>query len=213
MRLDHVSYATSANRLADVVQRIGALLGAAFVDGGRHPRFGTCNFILPLAGGTYLEVVAPLDHPAVDRAPFGQAVKARALDGGGWLGWVVGVDDIAAVEARLGRPAVDGNRHRPDGYDLKWKQIGVNDLISNPQLPFFIEWTVPASQHPSANARDDIAIVGLQIAGDTDAVTSWLGAPAEALLGVDVEWLPADDEQAGLVAVSLETPNGVVTLD
>jgi hypothetical protein len=213
MRLDHVSYATSANRLGDVVQRIGALLGAGFVDGGRHPRFGTCNFILPLAGGTYLEVVSPLDHPAVDRAPFGQAVKARALDGGGWLGWVVGVEDIASVEARLQRPAVDGNRHRPDGYDLQWKQIGVNDLISDPQLPFFIEWCVPASEHPSAHAHGDIHLVGLHIAGDADAVTTWLGHPASDLLGIDVEWLPADDERAGLVAVSLQTPSGVVTLD
>ena len=37
------------------------------------------------------------------RQPFGQAVRARAEDGGGWLGWVVAVDDLAPVEARLGR--------------------------------------------------------------------------------------------------------------
>jgi hypothetical protein len=213
MRLDHVSYATSAGCLADVVQRIGAQVGAGFVDGGRHPRFGTRNFILPLAGGTYLEVVSPLDHPAVDRAPFGQAVKARAEEGGGWLGWVVGVDDITAVEARLGRDAVDGNRHRPDGYDLHWKQIGVNDLINDPQLPFFIQWEVPQAEHPSAAARGDVRIVGLQIAGEPDAVTRWLGQPPEQLLDVDVDWLPMDEDQAGLMAVSLQTTNGVVTLD
>jgi hypothetical protein len=213
MRLDHVSYATSASCLVDVVQRIGAELGATFVDGGRHPRFGTRNFILPLAGGTYLEVVAPLDHPAVDRAPFGQAVKARAAEGGGWLGWVVAVDDIAAVESRLGREAVEGNRHRPDGYDLRWKQIGVNDLISDPQLPFFIEWAVPPSQHPSNGATGDVRIVGLQIVGEADAVKRWLGQPAERLLDdVEVDWLPLDDEM-GLVSVSLLTPNGMVTVD
>jgi hypothetical protein len=43
MRLDHVSYVTSHDQLADTVQRLGARLGSTFVDGGVHPRFGTRN--------------------------------------------------------------------------------------------------------------------------------------------------------------------------
>ena len=131
----------------------GALLGTDFVDGGVHPRFGTRNMILPLADDTYLEIVEVLDHPASDKAPFGQAVRARSALGGGWLGWVVAVDDIAVVEARLGREAVKGNRHRPDGTELRWKQIGVNGLIADPQLPFFIEWESPAELHPEPRRR------------------------------------------------------------
>ena len=73
--------------------------------------------VLPLADHTYLEVVEVLDHPASDKAPFGQAVRARSALGGGWLGWVVAVDDIAVVERRLGREAVarqpaPSRRHR-----------------------------------------------------------------------------------------------------
>ncbi|MEK9955902.1 MAG: VOC family protein, partial [Actinomycetota bacterium] len=56
MRLDHLSYACTTSEIADVVQRIGSDLGGTFVDGGRHPSFGTRNFILPLAGGCYVEV-------------------------------------------------------------------------------------------------------------------------------------------------------------
>ncbi|MFE9846538.1 VOC family protein [Streptomyces goshikiensis] len=78
-----------------------------------HPRFGTRNFILPLSGGTYVEVVTTLDHPAADRAPFGQAVARRAVEGGGWLGWVVSVDDIAPVETRLGRTSTESSFSRP----------------------------------------------------------------------------------------------------
>src|SRR5215475_11963519 len=115
MRLDHLSYAAGPEGLASCVQRLGARLGASFVDGGMHPRFGTRNFILPLSGGTYLEVVEALDHPAVDNAPFGRAVRERGALGGGWLGWAVAVADLASVEARLGRRAVDGHRVRPDG--------------------------------------------------------------------------------------------------
>src|SRR5450631_1923637 len=119
MRLDHLSYAAGSEGLASCVQRLGSTLGASFRDGGLHPRFGTRNFVLPLAAGCYLEVVEALDHPAVDTAPFGRAVRARTEAGGGWLGWAVRVDDLAAVEDRLGRKAVDGHRRRPDGFDLR----------------------------------------------------------------------------------------------
>src|SRR6187402_3148556 len=143
MRLDHVSYAAGPDGLAGTARRIGGLLGKSFADGGMHPRFGTRNMILPLADHTYLEVVEVLDHPASDKAPFGQAVRARSALGGGWLGWVVSVEDIAKVEARLGRDSVQGNRHRPDGVELRWRQIGVKGLQSDPQLPFFIQWQSP----------------------------------------------------------------------
>ncbi len=91
MRLDHLSFAAGPDGLAGTAQRIGGLLGRDFVDGGVHPRFGTRNMVLPLADHTYLEVVEVLDHPASDKAPFGQAVRARSALGGGWLGWVVAV--------------------------------------------------------------------------------------------------------------------------
>ena len=106
MRLDHLSFAAGPDGLAGTAQRIGELLGTSFVDGGVHPRFGTRNMILPLSGDTYLEIVEVLDHPASDKAPFGQAVRARSALGGGWLGWVVAVDDISLLEQRLGREAV-----------------------------------------------------------------------------------------------------------
>lgn len=212
MRLDHVSYAASHDQLLDVVQRIGSSLGAGFSDGGRHPRFGTQNFVLPLAGGTYLEVVAALDHPSAERAPFGRAVRRRADDGGGWLGWVVSVDDIAPVEQRLGRPAADANRHRPDGFDLQWKQIGVNDLIEDPQLPFFIQWLVDAGQHPSADGQDGVRIARLEIAGNPDRVAKWLGEPEDHPLDdVEVDWV--DGDEPGLVAVTFATPGGDVRID
>src|SRR5660397_16346 len=101
MRLDHIVFAAGPGGLAGTTARLSALLGEEFAGGGIHPRFGTRNSILPLRGSTYLEVVEVLDHPASDKAPFGQAVRARSELGGGWLGWVVAVDDISPFDARL----------------------------------------------------------------------------------------------------------------
>jgi hypothetical protein len=154
MRLDHVSYVTSHDQLADTVQRLGSRLGSTFVDGGVHPRFGTRNFTLPLQNGHYIEVVCPLDHPASDSSPFGKAVSRRAAEGGGWLTWVVAVDDVSAIETRLGRAAVDGHRTKPDGTDIRWKQIGVLGTLEDRQLPFFIEWI--ENHHPSHGWHDSL---------------------------------------------------------
>ena len=77
MRLDHVSYVTSHDQLADTVQRLGSRLGSTFVDGGVHPRFGTRNFTLPLQNGHYIEVVCPLDHPSTDGKAIVKIVKVE----------------------------------------------------------------------------------------------------------------------------------------
>lgn len=212
MRLDHLSFAAGPDGLAGTAQRLGELLGGEFTDGGIHPRFGTRNMTLPLADGTYLEVVEVLDHPASDKAPFGQAVRARSALGGGWLGWVVSVDDITVVERRLGRDAVVGSRHRPDGTELRWRQIGVNGLISDPQLPFFIQWETDAELRPSSGSDGDFSLACLEIAGDPQRVSEWLGETVEAPLeDVKVEWV-APHGTPGILAAQVMTPGGLVRI-
>src|SRR4051794_41254241 len=103
MHLDHVSFAAGPEGLEATTQRLSALLGTPFREGGFHPRFGTRNKILPLTDGQYLEVVAVLDHPPAGKAPLGQAVPARAGGGGGWLGW----------GGAAGAPPPPGERVRP----------------------------------------------------------------------------------------------------
>ncbi|MDX6299133.1 MAG: hypothetical protein QOF53_347 [Nocardioidaceae bacterium] len=212
MRLDHVSYAAGPEGLWGTAYRIGALLGEEFHDGGIHPRFGTRNMILPLSAGTYVEVVEVLDHPASDKAPFGQAVRARSSLGGGWLGWVVSVQDIGKVEARLGRDSVQGNRHRPDGVELRWRQIGVRGLQADPQLPFFVQWQCPPHQHPSAGGSGRVHLEALEIAGDPARVDDWLGNCVEGPLeDVLVDWV-APNGAPGVTAVQFRTPRGIVRI-
>ena len=212
MRLDHIVFAAGPGGLTGTTERLSALLGEDFAGGGVHPRFGTRNSILPLTEGTYLEVVEVLDHPASDKAPFGQAVRARSELGGGWLGWVVAVDDITPHERRLGREAVNGNRHRPDGIELLWKQLGVKGLQADPQLPFFIEWDIEEGNHPSAGSSGQVSLECLEIAGDPERVSEWLGQSVDqALEDVKVEWV-APHGTPGIIAAKFQTPNGLVRL-
>jgi hypothetical protein len=212
MRLDHIVFAAGPKGLTETTHRLSALLGEDFQDGGVHPRFGTRNAVLPLPGGTYLEVVEVLDHPASDKAPFGQAVRARSELGGGWMGWVVAVNDMSLVEKRLGREAVHGNRHRPDGFELEWKQLGVKGLQADPQLPFFVEWETDAEHHPSTGASGNVALHSLEIAGDPDRVSQWLGEPIDHPLDdIEVDWV-APNGTPGIVAVQFETSSGPVRL-
>jgi len=214
MRLDHISYVTSHNQLADTVQRLGSRLGTTFVDGGIHPRFGTRNFTAPLLDGKYIEVVCPLDHPATEQTPWGKAVSKKAQEGGGWLTWVFSTEDISPIEEKFGRKAVDGHRTRPDGTDLKWKQIGVKEIDESRELPFFIQWLT--QDHPSKDGTTVAKIEKIVIADVGQLSDSWF--KAEILQGLDqveIEWLNqvGEDDEIGIVSVHLSTPTGIVVLD
>jgi hypothetical protein len=212
MHLDHVSFAVGSDGLAGTTAELGRLLNTQFVDGGVHPRFGTRNMILPLKNRQYLEIVEVLDHPASDKAAFGKAVRERSDAGGGWMAWCVSVDDMAEVERRIGRHAVPGNRHRPDGFNLQWRQIGTSSMRADPQLPYVTSWDIDPSEHPSQMAESDIELVALDIAGSPQRLSDWLGEPAvHALEQIDVNWT-APHGLPGIMAVTFRTPQGDVRI-
>ena len=79
----------SYDQLADTVQSIGARPGSTFVDGEILPRFSTRHLMPPLQNRHYLEVICPLDYTSSYSTPFGKAVSRRAVEGGGWLTWIL----------------------------------------------------------------------------------------------------------------------------
>ena len=214
MRLDHVSYVASHDQISDVVNRIGSQIGTAFVDGGIHPKFGTRNFTAPLLNGQYIEVVCPLDHPATDATPFGKAVKKKADAGGGWLTWVFSSNDLGKVEEKFGRKAADGSRTKPDGSELKWKQIGVKEIIGSGELPFFIQWLT--EQHPSRDGNSVAKIAKIVIADDEQLGDSWFKDEIKSgLVDVEIEWVKPDlnDGEKGIIAVDLVLNNNKIRVD
>lgn len=217
MRVDHVVYASESDGLVATAKRLGDLLGVEPADGGIHPRFGTRNSVIPLKEHRFIEFVEPLDHPVTEKAPFGRAVRNRSLEGGGWLGWVVEVGDIAAAERLVGRESQPGLRHRPDGTEVTWLQLGINGLISDPQVPYFIEWGAGAA-HPAEIGDSSAGLSALHIAGSPDRVREWLGLFGTP--GVDRdEWEPgiefdfiAPKGTPGILSVTFETAQGSVTI-
>jgi hypothetical protein len=214
MRLDHVSYVASHDQISDVVNRIGSQLGTAFIDGGIHPKFGTRNFTAPLLNGQYIEIVCPLDHPATDATPFGKAVKRKADSGGGWLTWVFSVSDISLIEDKFGRKAVEGNRRKPDGTELKWKQIGVNEITEEKDLPFFIQWLV--TNHPSSDGKAISKLKNIKIASNERLANSLFKESIDKSLGeYSIEWVDvkSNENLNGIISLKFEGPNGITQID
>ena len=117
------------------------------------------------------------------------------------------------VEARLGRPAAAGHRVRPDGFDLRWRQIGVLDTMADPQLPYFVHWQVDVAHHPSAGAGE-VRIGELEIAGSPERIRRGsVSRPATRSTtwrcggSTGVSW------PGGLAAVTFATAHGAVRID
>lgn len=139
MRLDHLAIACSA--LEEGVAWAEAALGVAFVPGGAHPRYGTHNRLLGLAGGIYLEVIAVDPQAEPERLPrwFGLdhfAGPPRLVN------WICRVDDLAAAGAAFPEsgPAVAMARG-----DLHWRITVPEDgrLPQGGGLPTLLHWDSP----------------------------------------------------------------------
>ena len=123
-------------------------------------------------------------------------------------------DNISTIEEKFGRTAIEGHRTRPDGSDLKWKRIGVNEITDSCELPFFIQWLT--SDHPSQDGKAVAAIEKITIADTDHLADSWFKTEIlDGLSGAEIEFIypSANDGEYGIVSVDLVTPSGVVRLD
>lgn len=175
MELDHVLIAVSD--LATAARDIEARYGLASIEGGRHPKWGTANRIVPL-GGSYLELITVVDETVASDSAFGRWVAGGARPHGQPLGWAVRPHDLDEAAGRLGLTVHSGSRMTPSGDILRWRSAGVDDAMTEPCLPFFIEWgdgvALPGTSkvdHPSG----PVAIARLLVNGEPDRVAAWLG--------------------------------------
>jgi hypothetical protein len=202
LAIDHVI--VPVHDLSLEAARLEAQYGLASVEGGRHPAWGTANWIVPL-GDAYLELIAVADPEVASGTAFGRWVAAASP--GRPLGWAVRTDSIEAVGLRLGQPVVPGSRVDPSGALLTWRSTGLDVALREPGLPFFIQWGdgVPFPGSASVQHRGGpVTLKRLTVAADPEHLADWLG---DHDLPIDVTG------PSGTSAITLRREQGDFTLD
>jgi hypothetical protein len=187
-RVDHVIVAVAD--LDAAAERLEGDLGLGSQPGGVHPDYGTANRIVPVGGGSYLELMAVHDPELAGRTPIGRWLVDRLAGGGGPAGWMIAPDDFEATVARLGLTVAPGSRRLPDGSQVEWRLAGIGSMLREAPLPSFIAWDVPPERHPSATVAPQrqatAGIAWVEVAGDARRVGEWLGPEAG---GLDVRFV------------------------
>ena len=205
LAIDHVLLATSD--LATAGRALSDRYGLRSVAGGRHPAWGTANWIVPV-GDAYLELVTLVDPLVAGRSAFGRWVASARPDGLQPIGWAVRTQLLDAIASRHALLVEAGSRAAPSGQVLTWRLAGVEQAAAEPLLPFFIEWG-DGTPHPScalgAASNGAVEIARLELTGDIDRLRNWLG---DATLPITVGAGPP-----ALTRIVLATPDGEVGID
>jgi glyoxalase-like protein len=127
--------------------------GLQAIPGGRHPKVGTANMIVPL-GRQYLELIAIVDSQEAAASRLGKRIAPALDEGRMFVDWAVRTRDLDRMRSKLLAagwdlpPIGEGSRRRPDGQVLHWRTQDVNTGASRTAVPFAIEWDVPTGLHP-----------------------------------------------------------------
>ena len=127
----------------DAFRRLGFEVRA----GGEHPAFGSQNALIPLADGTYFELLAFKDSALAAQTFWGDAVrKLRVREGYG--AYVLASNDLAQDVAQIRARGLDiadakpGMRARPDGQRVAW-YTAIAGGTPTGILPFLIQDDTP----------------------------------------------------------------------
>jgi len=211
--IDHVLLPSSD--LAQDAARLEEKFGLHANEGGRHPRVGTANYIVPL-GKQYLELIAVVDRDEAASSRLGVRVANALRDRRMFVAWALRTDDLDALRATLLSagwelpPTVEGSRRRPDGQVLSWRTQDVDEGPAVSPIPFVIEWHVPEGLHPgegtSAHRVGPAASLRKVVVGarDPDSVRDKL----ELLLGRSPMYEVEEAEDDGVREITLGTDSG-----
>ena len=118
------------------------------------------------------------------------------------------------MEVKLGRKAVLGYRTRPDGTQLEWKQIGINQVIVANEFPFFIQWLT--LNHPSLDGKAVAKIKGIDIASENRLANSLFKSEIEdATSEIDIKWKNPEEVQlaSGILNVTFDINSKGITIE
>ena len=214
--LDHVL--VPVTDLEPAAERFRKQYGLLALAGGRHPRVGTANMIIPL-GRTYIELIAVVDAAEAAGFPRSARVGEAAREGRGFATWAARTDDLEALRSawrERGRelpPVSDGARRRPDGLTLEWRSQELTEDLEPSVLPFLIEWHVPAGRHPGEAPAEHPSGAGDIVFARFEAPDPVSAAAAlDDLLHGSLEFQVDPGERPGLVEVRLSAPAGPISI-
>lgn len=133
--------------------------GLQAIPGGRHPKIGTANMIVPL-GRQYLELIAIADPREAAASRLGKRIPPALDERRMFVDWALRTRDLDAMRGKLLAagwdmpPMGEGSRRRPDGQVLHWRTQDANTGAARTAIPFVIEWDVPEGLHPGEAAAE-----------------------------------------------------------
>lgn len=179
--VDHLILGTPS--LESTVALLSERIGLTPYFGGSHPQHGTSNYLLPVGGRTYLEILGA-SAPRAELDAVGQLFVS--LPGPRLMGIALetsNIDETLAIaqDRQLKMEEREpGARRTPEGTLLQWEGVHFDRRRFEGMLFFAIDWK--NSPHPSAGTASAATLSDLEIGfQDTDRVEAYL-----ALLGSDV---------------------------
>ena len=194
--------------------RLAERFGLHANEGGRHPRVGTANYIVPL-GKQYLELIAVVDHDEAASSRLGVRVGNALREGRTFVAWALRTNDLDALRAKLLAagwtlpPIVDGSRRRPDGQMLSWRTQDVDQGPAPSPIPFVIEWRVPEGLHPGqAPASHRVGAASLRTVVIGAREPERVREKLELLLGGSAMYEVREAGVDGVGEITLDTDGG-----
>jgi catechol 2,3-dioxygenase-like lactoylglutathione lyase family enzyme len=168
-------------------------LGFTVIPGGRHP-VGSHNVLMPLADGSYIEIIAfyrkATDHRWWDPLKHGERLVDYCLQTDDLRG---DTNKLRAAGVEIKDP-VPWSRTRPDGYEIKWL-LSLAGAGHRGVAPFLIEDVTPRQeripqQFNHKNGASGIAKLTIAVRESVQA-----GQWYQSVLGVSGE--PIEDSVLG----------------
>ncbi len=144
------------------IEKFSERLGVVPMLGGRHESMGTHNAILPVRGGSYVELIAP--DPTRPNPPLGIPWGLDTLEEARLITWAVATRDIDATVGDTLSAGFDPGkiievaRDTPEGQRLSWRLTISRESPADGLVPFLIDWG--NSPHPSGTGEPLCSIEG-----------------------------------------------------
>jgi hypothetical protein len=154
-------------------------LGLPELTRSAHPAWGTCNAVIAVGPGQFIELLAIAD--AESQSPLVRGLRRLLANGDRMVGLCLRPADLDATAERLDLRVIPGERHEPDRV-LTFRRTVPEDRAD---MPFFIEWEGDQAALDARYADGHAEILWVDYGGEADALAAWIGESGLPVRAVD----------------------------